>query len=178
MYICTCNSNLHFDLQDYSFVVSIPLALVVMVSGLLHISEVLKTMALPSGWVQLDSTQESTPIVLCAMTPGSSSQPAEASITLKVLNDRSWTAFVYGHSIRNTHLAILPQSIGNVGSILQIVTHLNCAQICIANHEECFYSLSAERKGKFKNSRGDVIASMEERDCFWRNSHQENYSSC
>ena len=42
--------------------------------------------------------------------------------------------------------------------VVELITTLTEAQICIGNHDESFIAMSEERKGKFVNLKGDVIA--------------------
>ena len=110
-------------------------------------------LALAKGWFTVSTNAESLCCVIVYIVANSTLQPAEADVTLKILDDHSWVVFIRGRraSERGRTQLSSPLVVTDGASIRTIIDNLERSQICIGNPDECWHPLSQKRKDSSRN---------------------------
>ena len=119
-------------------------------------------MELPANWVQM--IEKPSVLNLCQLVIRN--EVAEVRITVTIHEDLSWKCTYFGKEVKPSCPALtsVPSHMTCLAMVVELTTTLTEAQICISNHDESFIAMSEERKGKFVNLKGDVIANMDNKE--------------
>ena len=82
----------------------------------------------------------------------------QISLTIKMVDDFSWSLQVYGHPIESHTCSILsavPQHLVSAELVGQFALQLEHCSVCPGNSDEKFFSLAAAKKGTFMSHTGE-----------------------
>ena len=125
-----------------------------------HVKQYMQSQTLPAGWNLIESPQSS--IVLHKPTFNKSSGQVATKFSLVIKDGHSWElilpqGFPVAHNIPIFLESNVPNKLHSPSLIVNLLTIVNSAEVCIGNPNEKYYVLREYNEGRFLDHRRKLI---------------------